>query len=173
MLSAPLLGHPAVSGPASFGVCASLDFFLGRCLYMPLCMLLCLACCGPLHAGDTLRTGSKEQRQYWVVNFSLSPSLQDYPEGNNSSDYLVQTTTYLPQNFTYSPNLPCPEKLPYMRKCELISFDGCPVLYKGLKTTWFEHVIRWIIIVDADIFTVSHVFPLFNFGFWRDSEHWF
>ncbi|KAK2508399.1 hypothetical protein MC885_001937 [Smutsia gigantea] len=42
--------------------------------------------------------------------------MQDYPEGNNSSDYLVQTTTYLPENFTYSPYLPCPEKLPYMRK---------------------------------------------------------
>lgn len=71
---------------------------------------------------DILHIRGKE-RQYWVVNFFFSLSFQDYPEGNNTSDYLVQTTTYLPQNFTYSPHLPCPEKLPYMRKCDRIPFS--------------------------------------------------
>ncbi|XP_060233620.1 beta-1,4-galactosyltransferase 6 isoform X3 [Meriones unguiculatus] len=58
----------------------------------------------------------------------------DYPEGSNSSDYLVQTTTYLPQNFTYSPQLPCPEKLPSMRgflsvNVSEISFDAVLQLF--------------------------------------------
>ncbi|XP_007487264.1 beta-1,4-galactosyltransferase 6 isoform X4 [Monodelphis domestica] len=60
----------------------------------------------------------------FIFFFSLSSSCLyfiyvapgiDYPEGNNSSDYLAQTTMYLPENFTYSPFHPCPEKLPYMR----------------------------------------------------------
>lgn len=38
----------------------------------------------------------------------------DYPDGSNSSEYLVQPTTYLPENFTYAQNLPCPERLPSM-----------------------------------------------------------
>ncbi|XP_063087872.1 beta-1,4-galactosyltransferase 6 isoform X2 [Cavia porcellus] len=58
----------------------------------------------------------------------------DYPEGNNSSDYPVQTTTYLPENFTYSPYLPCPEKLPYMRgflnvNVSEVSFDEVHQLF--------------------------------------------
>lgn len=40
----------------------------------------------------------------------------DYPDGSNSSEYLVQPTTYLPENFTYAQNLPCPERLPSMSK---------------------------------------------------------
>lgn len=40
--------------------------------------------------------------------------LSDYPDGNNSSEYFAQPTTYLPENFTYAQNLPCPERLPSM-----------------------------------------------------------
>lgn len=54
-----------------------------------------------------------------ALRFSASKNVTfngtDYPEGNNSSDFLVQATAYLPENFTYSPNLPCPEKLPSMK----------------------------------------------------------
>lgn len=41
-------------------------------------------------------------------------SAADYPDGSNSSEYLVQPTTYLPENFTYAQNLPCPQRLPSM-----------------------------------------------------------
>lgn len=71
-------------------------------------------------------------RLYTNKNTTLNGT--DYPEGNNTSDYLVQTTTYLPQNFTYSPHLPCPEKLPYMRgflsvNVSEISFDEVHQLF--------------------------------------------
>lgn len=42
----------------------------------------------------------------------------DYPDGNNSSEYFAQPTTYLPENFTYAQNLPCPERLPSMSEFE-------------------------------------------------------
>ncbi|XP_072425836.1 beta-1,4-galactosyltransferase 6 isoform X2 [Chiloscyllium punctatum] len=42
-------------------------------------------------------------------------TLNDYLEGYNSSEYLGQSGTYLPEDFTYSPGLPCPEKLPSMK----------------------------------------------------------
>ncbi|EMP36727.1 Beta-1,4-galactosyltransferase 6 [Chelonia mydas] len=65
-------------------------------------------------------------RLYTNKNATLNGT--DYPEGNNSSDYLAQTTMYLPENFTYSPYQACPEKLPYMRglisvNMSEISFD--------------------------------------------------
>lgn len=41
-------------------------------------------------------------------------SAADYPDGSNSSEFLVQPTTYLPENFTYAQNLPCPQRLPSM-----------------------------------------------------------
>uniref|UniRef100_A0A2I3G867 Beta-1,4-galactosyltransferase n=1 Tax=Nomascus leucogenys TaxID=61853 RepID=A0A2I3G867_NOMLE len=63
---------------------------------------------------ENVKTIGHMIRLYTNKNSTLNGT--DYPEGNNSSDYLVQTTTYLPENFTYSPYLPCPEKLPYMRK---------------------------------------------------------
>ncbi|KAI2586456.1 B4GALT6 isoform 5, partial [Pan troglodytes] len=62
---------------------------------------------------ENVKTIGHMIRLYTNKNSTLNGT--DYPEGNNSSDYLVQTTTYLPENFTYSPYLPCPEKLPYMR----------------------------------------------------------
>ncbi|XP_038399532.1 beta-1,4-galactosyltransferase 6 isoform X4 [Canis lupus familiaris] len=61
---------------------------------------------------ENVKTIGHMIRLYTNKNTTLNGT--DYPEGNNSSDYLVQTTTYLPENFTYSPYLPCPEKLPYM-----------------------------------------------------------
>ncbi|XP_068419001.1 beta-1,4-galactosyltransferase 6 isoform X2 [Eschrichtius robustus] len=62
---------------------------------------------------ENVKTIGHMIRLYTNKNTTLNGT--DYPEGNNSSDYLVQATTYLPGNFTYSPYLPCPEKLPYMR----------------------------------------------------------
>ncbi|KAK1337814.1 hypothetical protein QTO34_002450 [Cnephaeus nilssonii] len=62
---------------------------------------------------ENVKTIGHMIRLYTNKNTTLNGT--DYPEGSNSSDYLVQTTTYLPENFTYSPYLPCPEKLPYMR----------------------------------------------------------
>lgn len=56
------------------------------------------------------------------INFNMSSSvfvLTDYPDGNNSSEYIAQPTTYLPENFTYAQNLPCPERLPSMSKFKI------------------------------------------------------
>ncbi|KAM4738859.1 beta-1,4-galactosyltransferase 6 isoform 2-T2 [Anableps anableps] len=44
----------------------------------------------------------------------VAPGIE-YPEGNNSSEYLSQPTTYLPENFTYIHNMACPERLPWMK----------------------------------------------------------
>ncbi|XP_043944907.1 beta-1,4-galactosyltransferase 5 [Protopterus annectens] len=42
--------------------------------------------------------------------------IRDYPFDLNHSDAtLVQTTTYLPEGFTYHPNQTCPERLPSMK----------------------------------------------------------
>ncbi|KAL4630984.1 beta-1,4-galactosyltransferase 6-like [Arapaima gigas] len=46
--------------------------------------------------------------------YPLTCFVTDYPDGSNSSEYIAQPTTYLPDNFTYAPNQPCPEKLPSM-----------------------------------------------------------
>ncbi|KAK2119374.1 Beta-1,4-galactosyltransferase 6 [Saguinus oedipus] len=62
---------------------------------------------------ENVKTIGHMIRLYTNKNSRLNGT--DYPEGNNSSDYLVPTTTYLLENFPYLPYLPCPEKLPYMR----------------------------------------------------------
>uniref|UniRef100_A0A8C8RN40 Beta-1,4-galactosyltransferase n=1 Tax=Pelusios castaneus TaxID=367368 RepID=A0A8C8RN40_9SAUR len=75
---------------------------------------------------ENVKTIGHMIRLYTNKNATLNGT--DYPEGNNSSDYLAQTTMYLPENFTYSPYQACPEKLPYMRgfinvNMSEISFD--------------------------------------------------
>lgn len=51
----------------------------------------------------------------FLCNFQcICACAADYPDGSNSSEYLVQPTTYLPENFTYAQNLPCPQRLPSM-----------------------------------------------------------
>ncbi|XP_053104388.1 beta-1,4-galactosyltransferase 6 isoform X3 [Hemicordylus capensis] len=62
---------------------------------------------------ENVKTIGHMIRLYTNKNATLNGT--DYPEGNNSSENLVQTMMYLPENFTYSPYQPCPEKLPYMR----------------------------------------------------------
>ncbi|XP_053252288.1 beta-1,4-galactosyltransferase 6 isoform X2 [Podarcis muralis] len=62
---------------------------------------------------ENVKTIGHMIRLYTNKNATLNGT--DYPEGNNSSDNLAQTVMYLPENFTYSPSQPCPEKLPYMR----------------------------------------------------------
>uniref|UniRef100_A0A8C5VB98 Beta-1,4-galactosyltransferase n=1 Tax=Microcebus murinus TaxID=30608 RepID=A0A8C5VB98_MICMU len=81
---------------------------------------------------ENVKTIGHMIRLYTNKNSTLNGT--DYPEGNNSSDYLVQTTTYLPENFTYSAYLPCPEKLPYMRgflnvNVSEVSFDEIHQLF--------------------------------------------
>ncbi|KAI5090506.1 beta-1,4-galactosyltransferase 6, partial [Silurus meridionalis] len=62
---------------------------------------------------DNVRTIGQIIRSYTNKNSTLNGT--DYPEGNNSSEYFAQPTTYLPENFTYAQNLPCPERLPSMK----------------------------------------------------------
>ncbi|KTF85656.1 hypothetical protein cypCar_00042998 [Cyprinus carpio] len=64
---------------------------------------------------DNVRTIGHMIRLYTNKNSTLNGT--DYPDGNNSSEYIAQPTTYLPENFTYAQNLPCPERLPSMSKC--------------------------------------------------------
>uniref|UniRef100_A0A672T758 Beta-1,4-galactosyltransferase 6-like n=1 Tax=Sinocyclocheilus grahami TaxID=75366 RepID=A0A672T758_SINGR len=63
---------------------------------------------------DNVRTIGHMIRLYTNKNSTLNGT--DYPDGNNSSEYIAQPTTYLPENFTYAQNLPCPERLPSMSK---------------------------------------------------------
>ncbi|XP_069778666.1 beta-1,4-galactosyltransferase 6 isoform X2 [Narcine bancroftii] len=63
---------------------------------------------------DNVRTiGILIRDRYTKRNNTLNGT--DYLEGYNSSEYLGQGGTYLPEDFTYSPGLPCPEKLPSMK----------------------------------------------------------
>uniref|UniRef100_A0A674GRZ3 Beta-1,4-galactosyltransferase n=1 Tax=Taeniopygia guttata TaxID=59729 RepID=A0A674GRZ3_TAEGU len=80
---------------------------------------------------ENVKTIGHMIRLYTNKNTTLNGT--DYPEGNNSSDYVAQTTMYLPENFTYSPYQPCPEKLPYMSLIDVnmseISFDEIQRLF--------------------------------------------
>jgi len=58
----------------------------------------------------------EQQFTLTLICVRLNLFLTDYPDGNNSSEYIAQPTTYLPENFTYAQNLPCPERLPSMSK---------------------------------------------------------
>ncbi|KAG7228895.1 hypothetical protein INR49_008673 [Caranx melampygus] len=61
----------------------------------------------------------------------------DYPDGSNSSEYLVQPTTYLPENFTYAQNLPCPERLPSMKGLMEVNMTEIPMEEIELKFSKF------------------------------------
>uniref|UniRef100_A0A4W5LXQ4 UDP-Gal:betaGlcNAc beta 1,4- galactosyltransferase, polypeptide 6 n=2 Tax=Hucho hucho TaxID=62062 RepID=A0A4W5LXQ4_9TELE len=63
---------------------------------------------------DNVRTIGQMIRLYTNKNSTLNGT--DYPDGSNSSEYMSQPTAYLPENFTYAQNLPCPERLPSMSK---------------------------------------------------------
>ncbi|XP_064510455.1 beta-1,4-galactosyltransferase 6 isoform X2 [Pseudopipra pipra] len=81
---------------------------------------------------ENVKTIGHMIRLYTNKNTTLNGT--DYPEGNNSSDCVAQTTMYLPENFTYSPYQACPEKLPYMRglidvNMSEISFDEIQQLF--------------------------------------------
>ncbi|XP_073439812.1 beta-1,4-galactosyltransferase 6 isoform X2 [Dendrobates tinctorius] len=64
---------------------------------------------------DNVRTIGNMIRQYTNKNGTGALNGTDYPDGTNSTDFTAQSTMYLPENFTISPHLPCPEKLPFMR----------------------------------------------------------
>ncbi|XP_069710135.1 beta-1,4-galactosyltransferase 6 [Phaenicophaeus curvirostris] len=81
---------------------------------------------------ENVKTIGHMIRLYTNKNTTLNGT--DYPEGNNASDCVAQTTVYLPENFTYSPYQACPEKLPYMRglidvNMSEISFDEIQQLF--------------------------------------------
>ncbi|KPP59332.1 hypothetical protein Z043_122759 [Scleropages formosus] len=63
---------------------------------------------------DNVRTIRHMIRLYTNKNSTVNGT--DYPDGSNSSEYVAQPTAFLPENFTYAVNLPCPEKLPSMSK---------------------------------------------------------
>lgn len=64
-------------------------------------------------------------RHYTNKNSTLNGT--EYPVGNNSSEFVAQPTTYLPENFTYSVNLPCPERLPSMKGPMEVNMTEFPV----------------------------------------------
>ncbi|XP_062251234.1 beta-1,4-galactosyltransferase 6 isoform X3 [Platichthys flesus] len=61
----------------------------------------------------------------------------DYPDGSNSSEYLVQPTSYLPENFTYTNYLPCPERLPSMNGLMEVNMTEIPMEALELKFSKF------------------------------------
>ncbi|TWW65589.1 beta-1,4-galactosyltransferase 6-like [Takifugu flavidus] len=62
---------------------------------------------------DNVRTIEQMMRLY--INKNTTFNWTNDPAGRRSSGYLMQPTTYLPENFTYSQNLPCPQRLPSMK----------------------------------------------------------
>ncbi|GAA6078049.1 beta-1,4-galactosyltransferase 6, partial [Tachysurus ichikawai] len=74
---------------------------------------------------DNVRTIGQIIRSYTNKNSTLNGT--DYPDGNNSSEYFAQPTTYLPENFTYAQNLPCPERLPSMKGPIDINMTEVPI----------------------------------------------
>ncbi|KAK3542161.1 hypothetical protein QTP86_016441 [Hemibagrus guttatus] len=74
---------------------------------------------------DNVRTIGQIIRSYTNKNNTLNGT--DYPDGNNSSEYFAQPTTYLPENFTYAQNLPCPERLPSMKGPIEVNMTEVPI----------------------------------------------
>lgn len=84
---------------------------------------------------DNVRTIGQMIRLYTNKNSTLNGT--DYPDGSNSSEYLVQPTTYLPENFTYVQNLPCPERLPSMKGLMEVNMTEIPMETIELKFSKF------------------------------------
>ncbi|CAM9128321.1 unnamed protein product [Lampetra planeri] len=80
---------------------------------------------------DNVRTFGQMIRLYTNKNSTLNGT--DYPDGSNSSEYQVQPTTYLPENFTYAQNLPCPERLPSMKGLMDVNMTEIPMEEMELK----------------------------------------
>ncbi|XP_028817432.1 beta-1,4-galactosyltransferase 6 [Denticeps clupeoides] len=84
---------------------------------------------------DNVRTFGHMIRLYTNKNSTLNGT--DYPDGNSSSEFVVQPTTYLPENFTYSFNMPCPERLPSMKGPMEVNMTEIPL--EELEV-WFKHL---------------------------------
>ncbi|TNN68272.1 Beta-1,4-galactosyltransferase 6 [Liparis tanakae] len=87
---------------------------------------------------DNVRTIGQMIRLYTNKNSTLNGT--DYPDGSNSSEYLVQPTTYLPENFTYAENLPCPERLPSMKGLMDVNMTEIPMEEIELKFSKFYDI---------------------------------
>ncbi|XP_053287085.1 beta-1,4-galactosyltransferase 6 isoform X3 [Pleuronectes platessa] len=84
---------------------------------------------------DNVRTIGQMIRVYTNTNSTVNGT--DYPDGSNSSEYLVQPTSYLPENFTYHNNLPCPERLPSMNGLMEVNMTEIPMEALELKFSKF------------------------------------
>ncbi|XP_075935376.1 beta-1,4-galactosyltransferase 6 isoform X1 [Anarhichas minor] len=84
---------------------------------------------------DNVRTIGQMIRLYTNKNSTLNGT--DYPDGSNSSEYLVQPTTYLPENFTYAQNLACPQRLPSMKGLMEVNMTEIPMEEIELKFSKF------------------------------------
>uniref|UniRef100_A0A668SAY3 Beta-1,4-galactosyltransferase n=1 Tax=Oreochromis aureus TaxID=47969 RepID=A0A668SAY3_OREAU len=84
---------------------------------------------------DNVRTIGQMIRLYTNKNSTLNGT--DYPDGTNSSEYLAQPTTYLPENFTYAQNLPCPERLPSMKGLMEVNMTEVPMEVIEMKFSKF------------------------------------
>ncbi|XP_051511766.1 beta-1,4-galactosyltransferase 6-like isoform X2 [Myxocyprinus asiaticus] len=80
---------------------------------------------------DNVRTIGHMIRLYTNKNSTLNGT--DYPDGNNSSEYIAQPTTYLPENFTFAQNLPCPERLPSMKGQMDVNMTEVPIEVTELR----------------------------------------
>ncbi|XP_020355008.1 beta-1,4-galactosyltransferase 6 isoform X1 [Oncorhynchus kisutch] len=87
---------------------------------------------------DNVRTIGQMIRLYTNKNSTLNGT--DYPDGSNSSEYMVQPTTYLPENFTYAQNLPCPERLPSMKGPIDVNMTEIPMEEIDLKFSKYQDV---------------------------------
>ncbi|KAJ3599586.1 hypothetical protein NHX12_033542 [Muraenolepis orangiensis] len=121
---------------------------------------------------DNVRTIGHMIRLYTNKNTTLNGT--DYPDGSNSSELLIQPTTFLPENFTYAQNLPCPERLPSMKGpidvAVLIPFrnrhEHLPILFQHLTPMLQRQRLHFSYYVIEQ--TGSHPFNramLFNVGF--------
>ena len=64
----------------------------------------------------------------------------DHSDESKSSEYLAQPTTYLPENFTYAQNLPCPQRLPSMKGLIDTNMTEISMKETELKFNKFFHI---------------------------------